>query len=111
MGLFKLLMVYVCLVMVVLQSVESAVFIRLDRVPRARTRHSTAVFQYSVTDQHAQNPCRNHECSFYCEVICFLYPFLFCGGVGLVIICLCFICSMLTALDYAHMVRCFIRLF
>ncbi|KAJ8634194.1 hypothetical protein MRB53_027530 [Persea americana] len=68
MGLFKLLMVYVCLAMVVLQSVESAVFIRLDRVPPARTRHSTAVFRYSVTDQHAQNPCRNHECSFYCEL-------------------------------------------
>lgn len=47
---------------------ESTVLIRFDRAPPARSRFSTAVFRYSVTEQDGSSGCKNNGCSIHCKV-------------------------------------------
>ncbi|KAG5534704.1 hypothetical protein RHGRI_022736 [Rhododendron griersonianum] len=47
---------------------ESTVLIRFDRAPPARSRFSTAVFRYSVTEQGGSSGCKNNGCSIHCKL-------------------------------------------
>ncbi|KAL5797191.1 hypothetical protein ACOSQ2_002011 [Xanthoceras sorbifolium] len=71
MGLFKFLKLSVCLVIMVvgaLISAESTILVHFDRAPPARSRFSTAVFQYTIRRPDASDACKNNGCSLHCEL-------------------------------------------
>lgn len=84
MGWFKFLKLSGCLAMMVmvgaLNSADSTVLIHFDRAPPARSRFSTAVFQFSVKRPDGSDACQNNECSVHYQVsvlfIVQLFPFL-----------------------------------
>lgn len=84
MGWFKFLKLSGCLAMMVmvcaLNSANSTVLIHFDRAPPARSRFSTAVFQYSIKRPDDSDACKNNECSVHYQVSFFfivhLFPFL-----------------------------------
>ncbi|KAK9225475.1 hypothetical protein WN943_010517 [Citrus x changshan-huyou] len=72
MGWFKFLKLSGCLAMMVmvgaLNSADSTVLIHFDRAPPARSRFSTAVFQFSVKRPDGSDACQNNECSVHYQL-------------------------------------------
>ncbi|KAJ0113031.1 hypothetical protein Patl1_03033 [Pistacia atlantica] len=61
----------VCFVLMVvgaLNSAHSAVLLHFTRAPSARSRFSTAVFEYSIRRPDGSNACKNNGCSVHCEL-------------------------------------------
>ncbi|KAK6928527.1 hypothetical protein RJ641_007118 [Dillenia turbinata] len=63
----KLLPSYTCLAMMMV-GVAAAIIIHFDHAPPARSRLTSAVFQYSVEGPHKSNACKNNQCSIYCKI-------------------------------------------
>ncbi|TXG54876.1 hypothetical protein EZV62_020132 [Acer yangbiense] len=72
MGLFKFLKPSVFLVIMVvgalISSAESTILVHFDRSPSARSRFSTAVFQYSIKRPDASVACQNNDCFLHCQL-------------------------------------------
>lgn len=65
---FLQLYLYVFIVGYIQILAESAVLIRFDRAPPARSRYSYAVFQYSVLTLDGSNACKERMCFIHCQV-------------------------------------------
>ncbi|KAJ0988854.1 hypothetical protein J5N97_007210 [Dioscorea zingiberensis] len=71
MSSMKLPKLHLGLVMALLAMIycaESLVYVHFDHVPPKRSRFSTAIFRYSIINNHGQKLCKGFGCSFYCEL-------------------------------------------